>query len=79
MIPECPIGALIADIIDEASLTTRTDLIRFERCPTITGNAERDKIGSVISNLISNAINIRLRLQLSRLYAPPGMDRSLSA
>jgi PAS domain S-box-containing protein len=50
------IGVLIADIIDEASLTARTDLIRFERCPTITVNADRDKIGSVISNLISNAI-----------------------
>lgn len=50
------IGTLIADMIDEASLTARTDLIRFERCPTTTINADRDKIGSVISNLISNAV-----------------------
>ncbi|UOE47470.1 PAS domain S-box protein [Mucilaginibacter sp. SMC90] len=50
------IGTLIADMIDEASLTARTDLIRFTRCPSITVNADRDKIGSVISNLISNAI-----------------------
>ncbi|WP_377022440.1 PAS domain S-box protein [Mucilaginibacter angelicae] len=50
------IGELITDMIDEASLTVGSNQIRFERCPPIEVNADRDKIGSVISNLISNAI-----------------------
>lgn len=50
------IGSLIADIIDETSLTVSADLIRFERHEAVTVNADRDKIGSVISNLISNAL-----------------------
>ena len=50
------IGALIADMIGEISLTVSTHLIRFDQCPPITVNADRDKIGSVISNLLSNAV-----------------------
>jgi PAS domain S-box-containing protein len=50
------IGALIADMIEEASLSVGSNQIRLQRCPPLTINADRDKIGSVISNLISNAI-----------------------
>ena len=47
---------LIADVIDDANLTTGTHLIRFEKCQPTLVNADRDKISSVISNYISNAI-----------------------
>jgi len=48
--------ALIKDMISEASLTASTHLMHFVQCPPICVNADRDKIGSVISNLINNAV-----------------------
>jgi PAS domain S-box-containing protein len=50
------IETLIADIINETSLTVTRNLIRFEPCSPTIINADRDKIGSVISNLLSNAV-----------------------
>ncbi|MBD1366765.1 PAS domain S-box protein [Mucilaginibacter sp. ZT4R22] len=47
---------LISDVIEEANLTVTTHLIHFVQCPPITVRADRDKIGSVISNFISNAV-----------------------
>jgi PAS domain S-box-containing protein len=47
---------LIKEMIAEANLTAGTHLIRFIQCPPVRVNADRDKIGSVISNYISNAI-----------------------
>lgn len=48
--------ALIRDVIDESNLTTGSHFIQFERCQPVQVNADRDKIRSVISNFISNAI-----------------------
>jgi PAS domain S-box-containing protein len=56
--------ALITDVIDEASLTASTHLIHFDQCAPILIIADRDKIGSVISNFISNAVK----------YSPKGKN-----
>jgi PAS domain S-box-containing protein len=50
------IKTLIEDIADEMKVTATTHLINIEDCNSIEVNADRDKIQSVISNLISNAI-----------------------
>jgi two-component system sensor histidine kinase VicK len=55
---------LILEIIDEAMLTTSTHIIDFKKCGPIEVSADRDKINSVISNLISNAIK----------YSPQGKE-----
>jgi PAS domain S-box-containing protein len=55
---------LILDVIEEANLTVSTHLIHFECCQPILVSADRDKIGSVISNFVSNAIK----------YSPKGGD-----
>jgi signal transduction histidine kinase len=51
-------------MIEEARLTTGTHHITFSPCTAMQINADRDKIGSVISNLISNAIK----------YSPKGKN-----
>lgn len=48
--------ALISDVIDESNLTTGSHFIQFEKCQSVQVNADRDKIRSVISNFINNAI-----------------------
>jgi PAS domain S-box-containing protein len=50
------IETLINEMIGESSLTASTYLIHLLHCPSVKINADREKIGSVISNLISNAI-----------------------
>lgn len=50
------IETLINDMIEESSLTARPHIIHLLHCPALQVNADREKIGSVISNLISNAI-----------------------
>ncbi|QEC76435.1 PAS domain-containing protein [Mucilaginibacter ginsenosidivorax] len=47
---------LIADVIEEANLTTSTHIINYNQHQPLLLSADRDKIGSVISNFISNAI-----------------------
>jgi len=47
---------LIADIIEESRLTAPGYSISFAPCNALMINADRDKIGSVISNIISNAV-----------------------
>jgi len=49
-------SALIKEVIAEATLTTGSHLIRYNDCPGIIISADKEKIMSVISNLISNAI-----------------------
>lgn len=53
---EFDIDSLISDVIEEASLTTDTHSISFKKCGLVNVNADREKISSVISNYISNAI-----------------------
>lgn len=55
---------LLTDMIGEASLTASNHFIHLLHCPTLQVNADREKIGSVISNLISNAIK----------YSPKGKN-----
>ncbi|WP_461452091.1 PAS domain-containing protein [Mucilaginibacter sp.] len=50
------IDGLIREVIDEIQLTAFTHDIILSSCPPIKVNADRDKIGSVISNLLTNAI-----------------------
>jgi len=47
---------LIEEVIQETELTVSSHVIQFEPCRPVIVNADRDKIGSVINNLISNAV-----------------------
>jgi PAS domain S-box-containing protein len=47
---------LLREILEETRLTVTTHRFSLDECDHITVDADRDKIGSVISNLISNAI-----------------------
>jgi PAS domain S-box-containing protein len=60
--------ALIAEVIEEISLTVSTHVIHFSHCQLKAVNADRDKISSVISNLIGNAIK----------YSPNGTNIEIS-
>jgi len=50
------IEELLREIIDETSLIVTTNEIKIIACQSIQIYADRDKIASVISNLISNAV-----------------------
>jgi signal transduction histidine kinase len=47
---------LIQEIIKETELLVSTHIITLQPCEHIMVNADQDKIGSVITNLISNAV-----------------------
>lgn len=47
---------LILDTIGESELTVSNHAIRFHRCGPVRVLADRDKIASVLTNLISNAV-----------------------
>lgn len=47
---------LIEDVVKETALTVSTHVIKVEQCENIKVNADADKIGSVVTNLISNAV-----------------------
>ena len=47
---------LLRDIIEDALLTANSHEIRFEPCPPVAVFADKDKIGSVLTNLLHNAI-----------------------
>jgi len=48
--------ALVSEVIDETRLTVASHQINFIPCPPVNIMADRDKISSVISNLIGNAV-----------------------
>jgi signal transduction histidine kinase len=50
------IDVLIDDIIEEFNLTVITHKLELAPCDKITVYADREKIGSVISNLLTNAV-----------------------
>ena len=50
------LDALVKEILDETVVTTATHHLVFEPTCEVTVSADRDKIGSVISNFISNGI-----------------------
>jgi len=60
--------ALIREIADESAVTATAHPIRFEKCQPVMVNADRDKINSVVSNLISNAVK----------YSPKGTTIQIS-
>jgi len=47
---------LIDDVVKETALTVSTHTITIQKCDDVIVNADADKIGSVITNLISNAV-----------------------
>jgi PAS domain S-box-containing protein len=55
---------LILEILSEAELTVSSHRILLEPCQALSIHADRDKIASVISNLISNAVK----------YSPKGKN-----
>jgi len=57
------IDELIREIIDDAQVTTVSHTITLTACSPIEIDADRDKIGSVISNLLTNAIKYSPRNQ----------------
>jgi PAS domain S-box-containing protein len=50
------LDSLIAEVIDETHLTVTSHPIHFLSCPPVTVMADRDKINSVLTNLIGNAV-----------------------
>lgn len=52
---EFDLEKLIRDMINEIAFTITSHTINFFECGPVTVNADRDKIGAVISNLLSNA------------------------
>ncbi|MDB5133105.1 MAG: yycG 6 [Mucilaginibacter sp.] len=50
------LGELIREILDETRLISSSHIFGLEVCDNITVNADPDKISSVVSNLISNAV-----------------------
>jgi two-component system sensor histidine kinase VicK len=61
------VDELIREIIEESSLVVSTHKIQLIPCDTISINADRDKIGQVITNLISNAVKYSPRGEIVEL------------
>lgn len=61
---EFNLDELISEIIDESTLIIHSHEIKMEPCECIEVYADRDKIGQVITNLISNAVKYSPRGQL---------------
>ncbi|PJJ83865.1 PAS domain-containing sensor histidine kinase [Mucilaginibacter auburnensis] len=55
---------LVEEVVKEIAFTASTHTIKYNLCDHIMINADADKIGSVLTNLISNAIK----------YSPKGKD-----
>lgn len=54
-IQEFDIEVLISEIIEETNLQSKAKNVFFDACESIMIKADRDKIGQVVSNLLSNA------------------------
>ena len=52
---------LVCEVIDEAKLTSSSHQITFFPCKPLSIFADRDKIASVISNLLNNAVKYSLK------------------
>jgi PAS domain S-box-containing protein len=50
------IGDLIREIISETNLTGLSHIIQLEHCDKVVVQADQEKIGSVLSNLLGNAV-----------------------
>ncbi|WP_432708939.1 ATP-binding protein [Pedobacter sp.] len=50
------IDKLVAEIVEEVSLTDKSHTILFSNCKPLSVYADREKIGQVINNLLGNAI-----------------------
>ena len=50
------IEELVEEIVEESRLVYPDHLINFKQCKSILINADRDKIGQVVTNFISNAV-----------------------
>lgn len=50
------LNELIHEMVEESKLSTNSHLVEIQTCGTLTVYADRDKISSVITNFISNAI-----------------------
>ncbi|MDT3405369.1 PAS domain-containing protein [Mucilaginibacter terrae] len=61
------LSELLGDVIGEAELTMSGSRIRFEKCGQVMLEADKDKIESVITNLINNAVK----------YSPKGTPISV--
>jgi len=61
------LGELLQEITEEARLISGSHHIMLESCETVTVNADRDKISSVLSNLVSNAVKYSPRGTYIRL------------
>ncbi|CAM4278813.1 PAS fold-containing protein [Pedobacter westerhofensis] len=61
------IDDLIREIIEESSLVVSTHRIVLLPCDSVVINADRDKIGQVITNLISNAVKYSPRGEIVEL------------
>jgi len=55
---------LLREIVEETKLTVSSHVFTMEGCDDLIVNADRDKISSVISNLISNAVKYSPRGKL---------------
>lgn len=50
------LNELIKEVVEEYRITSLNHVIEIAHCNDITINADRDKIASVLSNLVNNAI-----------------------
>jgi two-component system CheB/CheR fusion protein len=62
------IDKLIHEVVEEAEATTYNQEIILKTCDKLTVNADREKVGQVITNIISNAVK----------YAPLGRKIEIS-
>ncbi|MET3499219.1 PAS domain S-box-containing protein [Mucilaginibacter rubeus] len=62
------LGQLLQEVLEETQLTVTSHVFSLKECSNLTVNADRDKIISVISNLISNAVK----------YSPKGRQIDIS-
>lgn len=61
---EFDLETLIEEVMEETQLTLTTHIVRFEPCRPVMVVADREKIASVLANLMSNAAK----------YSPKGME-----